>query len=63
MGRVFIASLGRPAAQSRIEKLFERGFHTPGDVETRLGFHVGLLGVPTNLRRQIRRSQNDPQRD
>jgi hypothetical protein len=42
----FIASLGRPAAQSRIEKLFERGFHTPGDVETRRGFHVGLLGVP-----------------
>ncbi len=42
----FIASLGRPAAQSRIGKLFERGFHTPGDVETRLGFHVGLLGVP-----------------
>jgi enoyl-CoA hydratase/carnithine racemase len=42
----FIASLGRPAAQSRIGKLFERGFHAPGDVETRLGFHVGLLGVP-----------------
>jgi enoyl-CoA hydratase/carnithine racemase len=42
----FIASLGRPAAQSRIGKLFERGFHTPGDVETRLGFHVGLLAVP-----------------
>ena len=42
----FIASLGRPAAQSRIGKLFERGFHTPGDVETRVGFHVGLLGVP-----------------
>jgi enoyl-CoA hydratase/carnithine racemase len=42
----FIASLGRPATQSRIGKLFERGFHAPGDVETRLGFHVGLLGVP-----------------
>jgi hypothetical protein len=24
--------------------LFERGFHEPGDVETRLGHHVGLLG-------------------
>ena len=31
----FIASLGRPAAQARIRKLFERGFHKPGDVETR----------------------------
>jgi hypothetical protein len=25
--------------------LFERGFHQPGDVETRLGYHVGLLGA------------------
>ena len=41
----FIASLGRPAAQARIRTLFERGFHKPGDVETRLGYHVGLLGV------------------
>jgi enoyl-CoA hydratase/carnithine racemase len=40
----FIASLGRPAAQERIRTLFERGFHKPGDVETRLGHHVGLLG-------------------
>jgi enoyl-CoA hydratase/carnithine racemase len=39
-----MASLGRPAAQSRIRKLFERGFHKPGDVETRLGYHVGRLG-------------------
>src|ERR1700719_2812069 len=37
----FVAALGRPAAQSRIEALFERGFHVPGDVETRLGYHVG----------------------
>jgi hypothetical protein len=22
----------------------ERGFHKPGDVETRLGYHVGQLG-------------------
>jgi len=43
----FIASLGRPAAQARIRTLFERGFHEPGDVETRLGYHVGLLGVPS----------------
>jgi len=42
----FIASLGRPAAQARLRTLFERGFHEPGDVETRLGYHVGLLGVP-----------------
>lgn len=40
----FIASLGRPAARERIRTLFERGFHKPGDVETRLGHHVGLLG-------------------
>jgi DNA-binding ferritin-like protein len=40
----FVASLGRPAAQERIKKLMERGFHKPGDVETRLGYHVGQLG-------------------
>ena len=40
----FLAALQRPAAQARIRKLFERGFHEPGDVETRLGHHVGLLG-------------------
>jgi enoyl-CoA hydratase/carnithine racemase len=40
----FLASLGRPAAQARIRMLFERGFHKPGDIETRLGYHVGQLG-------------------
>src|SRR3954467_8978231 len=40
----FLAALARPTAQARIEKLFERGFHEPGDVETRLGHHVGQLG-------------------
>jgi enoyl-CoA hydratase/carnithine racemase len=40
----FLASLGRPATQARIQTLFERGFHKPGDVESRLGHHVGLLG-------------------
>jgi enoyl-CoA hydratase/carnithine racemase len=40
----FLAALARPAAQARIQKLFERGFHEPGDVETRLGHHVGQLG-------------------
>jgi len=39
-----VASAGRPATQARIRTLFERGFHKPGDVETRLGYHVGLLG-------------------
>lgn len=40
----FLAALGRPEAQARIQKLFDRGFHQPGDVETRLGYHIGLLG-------------------
>ena len=40
----FIASLGRPASQTRIGMLMQRGFHQPGDVETRLGYHVGQLG-------------------
>jgi len=41
----FLASLGRPASQARIKTLMERGFHKPGDVETRLGYHVGRLGA------------------
>src|SRR5262245_8565242 len=40
---VCIASIMRPAAQERIKKLMELGFHKPGDVETRLGHHVGQL--------------------
>ena len=40
----FVASLGREAAQRRLRKLMERGFHRPGDVENRLGYHVGQLG-------------------
>jgi len=40
----FMNALGRPATQARIKKLMERGFHKPGDVETRLGYHVGQLG-------------------
>jgi enoyl-CoA hydratase/carnithine racemase len=40
----FIASVGRPSAQARIKKLFERGFHKPGDAENRLGYYVGELG-------------------
>ena len=41
---VCFASFMRPAAQERIKKLMERGFHKPGDVEDRLGYHVGQLG-------------------
>ena len=39
-----LASIMRPAAQTRIKKLMEGGFHKPGDVENRLGHHVGQLG-------------------
>jgi enoyl-CoA hydratase/carnithine racemase len=39
-----IKSIGRPATQERMKKLFEQGFHKPGDVENRLGFYVGKLG-------------------
>lgn len=38
-----IASLGRPAAQEGIKTLTARGFQSPGDVEDRLGFHLGEL--------------------
>ena len=39
-----IASIRRPAIQTRIKALMERGFHQPGDVENRLGYYVGQLG-------------------
>jgi enoyl-CoA hydratase/carnithine racemase len=39
-----MASITRPAAQSKIRALMERGFHKPGDVEDRLGFYEGQLG-------------------
>ena len=41
---VCLASIMRPAAQERIRMLKERGFHQPGDVEDRLGYHVGQIG-------------------
>ena len=41
---VCLASIMRPAAQERIKKLIEQGFHKTGDVENRLGYHVGQLG-------------------
>jgi enoyl-CoA hydratase/carnithine racemase len=40
----FTTSLGRPSTQERLRALFQQGFHAPGDVETRLGHYVGLLG-------------------
>src|SRR5437016_8222264 len=40
----FLASLARPAAQTRLQALLDRGLHKPGDVESRLGYHVGRLG-------------------
>ena len=41
----FLASVKRPSSQTRIKKLMERGFHRAGDVENRLGYHVGQLGA------------------
>jgi enoyl-CoA hydratase/carnithine racemase len=38
-----IGSLARPAAQQGIKELFARGFHKPGDVETRLGYFLGQI--------------------
>jgi len=41
----FLGALNRPAAQERIRKLMDRGFHRPGEVETRLGHAVGQIGA------------------
>jgi len=41
---VSFASIMRPAAEGRIKKLMEQGFHKPGDVENRLGYYVGQVG-------------------
>jgi enoyl-CoA hydratase/carnithine racemase len=41
---VCFASIMREPAQTRIKKLLEQGYHKPGDVENRLGYHVGQLG-------------------
>src|SRR5687768_13286314 len=40
----FLRSVQRPAAQEKIKRLMEGGFHEPGDVERRLGHYVGQLG-------------------
>jgi enoyl-CoA hydratase/carnithine racemase len=39
-----MASIARPAAQTRIKALFEQGFHRPGDAENHLGAYLGRLG-------------------
>ena len=36
-----MSSVTRPATQKRIKDLMARGFHKPGDVETRLGWYLG----------------------
>jgi enoyl-CoA hydratase/carnithine racemase len=36
-----IASVMRPSTQKKIKSLMARGFHRPGDFETRLGWHLG----------------------
>jgi enoyl-CoA hydratase/carnithine racemase len=41
----FLASAGRPAGQERIKALLEQGLQQPGDVEDRLGVHLGQLGA------------------
>jgi len=41
----FLASVKRPAAQERIKVLLEQGFQKPGDLENRLGFRLGELGL------------------
>ena len=41
---VCLASIMREPAQKRIGRLMELGFHKPGDVENRLGYHVGQVG-------------------
>jgi hypothetical protein len=38
-----MTSVMRPAARESFKKLFAQGFQKPGDVEDRLGFHVGQL--------------------
>jgi enoyl-CoA hydratase/carnithine racemase len=40
-----MASVRRPVAQQKIAGLLERGLETPGDIQKRLGFHLGALGL------------------
>ena len=38
-----MGSISRPAAQERIKALMAGGFHKPGDIENRLGYHIGQI--------------------
>lgn len=40
----FEASVGRPEFQKRLKELLARGFHRPGEVESKLGYYLGQLG-------------------
>ena len=40
-----MASVQRPTAQNRIKVLLEQGLQKPGDLQNRLGFHLGQLGL------------------
>lgn len=40
----FMTSLARPGTQARLRALMDKGFHKPGDVETRLGHHTAQFG-------------------
>ena len=40
-----MASVKRPAAQESIKALLEQGLQEPGDLQDRLGFHLGQLGL------------------
>ena len=40
----FLAAVQRPASQTRIKALMERGLQKAGDVENRLGYYVGQIG-------------------
>ena len=36
-------SVARPTTQDRLKRFMELGFHEPGDVENRMGYHLGRL--------------------
>jgi enoyl-CoA hydratase/carnithine racemase len=40
-----MASVKRPVAQARIAALLEQGLEQPGDLQDRLGFYLGQLGL------------------
>ncbi|MBS0560871.1 MAG: enoyl-CoA hydratase/isomerase family protein [Proteobacteria bacterium] len=41
----FLALLIGPGTQARIKLLMDKGFHMLGDVETRLSYHIGQIGL------------------